>query len=79
MELKKSIKVNTLCFSGVIGRLGHLEQLGVNMLVLPPIFVQEDDDPYGFAIVDFKEVNPIYGTLDDLKNLVQAAEAHKSN
>lgn len=66
--------------SGIIGRLGHLEQLGINMLVLPPIFKQDDDDtkiPYGYGVVDFETVNPMYGTLEDVRNLVQTAEAHK--
>lgn len=47
------------------------------MLVLPPIYQQDENEPYGFGVVDFESVSPTYGTMEDLKNLVQAAEVHK--
>lgn len=53
-------------------KLGYFEKLGVNFLHLMPLFqspAEESDG--GYAVSDFRKVNPRFGTLDDLKNVQQ--------
>ncbi len=58
-----------------MGRLTHFVHLGVNMISISPIFKTKDDEPlYGQNIVDFREINPSYGELQDLKDLTAAAK-----
>lgn len=67
-------------FEGVEARLAEIDELGVNVIYLMPIYpVGElrtaggDGSPY--AVKDYKAVNPEFGTLEDLRRLVE--EAHK--
>lgn len=58
-----------------MGRLNHFVHLGVNMISISPIFKTADDEPlYGQDIVNFLEINPSYGQLQDLKDLTAAAK-----
>nr|CAH0112456.1 unnamed protein product [Daphnia galeata] len=60
---------------GIMGRLNHFVHLGVNMISISPIFKTADDEPlYGQDIVNFLEINPSYGQLQDLKDLTAAAK-----
>jgi hypothetical protein len=62
---------------GVIGRLDEIKDLGINVIWLMPIHpigeVNSVNSPY--CVKNYKEVNPEFGTLADLQNLVK--EAHK--
>jgi len=68
---------NTRDFKGVIERLDSIKALGVNVLYLMPV------DPVGVlkstnspcCVRDYRGINPDFGTLTDLRNLV--AGAHK--
>ena len=60
--------------NGVTSRLDYLKQLGVGGIWLMPIY-RSDDHDHGYAVVNYREVEPDYGTLADLDRLV--AEAHK--
>lgn len=76
-------EVNLRAFSstgdiqGVINKLDHIEDLGVNVIWLMPIHpvgeVNSVNSPY--SVKDYKAVGPEYGTLDDLRNLTDAAHA----
>ncbi|MDY5441729.1 MAG: alpha-glucosidase [Candidatus Enteromonas sp.] len=59
---------------GIISRLDYLHDLGVNLLWICPIFASPMDDN-GYDVSDYYQVNPLYGTNDDLKRLLD--EAHK--
>lgn len=65
---------------GVEARLDEIDELGVNVIYLMPIYpvgklrsAGGDGSPY--AVKDYKAVNPEFGTLEDLRSLV--SEAHK--
>lgn len=62
-------------FSGVTGRLDELKSLGVNVIWLMPIhpigLLNGIGSPY--AVRDYGEVSEEYGSLDDLKALINAA------
>lgn len=61
----------------VDARLNEIEALGVNVLWLMPIHPigQEKSVNSPYCVKDFKGINPNFGTLDDLKNLVNHAHA----
>jgi amylosucrase len=57
---------------GVQQKLNYLEQLGVNVLHLMPIFKSPPlESDGGYAVEDFREVDERFGTLADLLQLQQ--------
>ncbi len=58
---------------GLTARLDYIVELGVNTLWLMPI--HPSPSAHGYDVSDYFEVNPDYGTLTDLQELVQAAHA----
>ncbi|QDV39630.1 alpha-amylase family glycosyl hydrolase [Tautonia plasticadhaerens] len=59
---------------GVIRRLDYLQWLGVDAIWLSPIYPSPMKD-FGYDIVDYTDVDPIFGTLEDFDALL--AEAHR--
>src|SRR5829696_4280207 len=61
---------------GVRSKLGYLRRLGVTALWISPVLRQRPgtSDYHGYGTQDFLEVDPHYGTDEDLRRLV--AEAH---
>jgi glycosidase len=81
-------QVNIRAFSqagtlkGVQDRLASIQELGVNVIYLMPVFpvgVVRSAGGLGspYSVKDYKAVNTDFGTLEDLKILVE--EAHKKN
>src|SRR6056300_423311 len=76
-------EVNPLVFStsrniqGILPRLDSIKALGVNVVWLMPIYEMGEDRSVGspYCISDYFKVNPEYGTLDDLRELVDSAHA----
>ncbi|WP_157207144.1 alpha-amylase family glycosyl hydrolase [Mariniflexile maritimum] len=73
---------NAGTINGVKERLNHIKSLGANVIYLMPIYpvgmersVGELGSPY--SVKDYKAVNTEFGTLDDLRSLVE--EAHNMN
>ncbi len=63
---------------GITRRLDYIQGLGVTTIWITPPFKNRIDDPYahhGYGIQDFLDVDPRFGTIDDLRRLVR--EAHK--
>ena len=54
---------------GIIGRLDHLSRLGVDAVWLSPIYPSPQDDA-GYDISDYEDVDPTFGTLADLDELI---------
>jgi len=61
-------------FRSVIDRLDDLVDLGVAALWLAPVNVSPAGD-FGYAVVDYFDVRPEYGTLADFRRLVDEAHA----
>jgi len=59
---------------GLIRRLDYLQDLGVRGLWLMPIGPSQDKD-HGYAVTDYRDVEPQYGTLADLDALLREAHA----
>ncbi len=64
-------------FAGVTARLDSIKAIGVNVLYLMPIYpvgvVKSVNSPY--SVKDYSAVNPEFGTLTDLRALVDGAHA----
>jgi len=58
---------------GVIQRLPYLEELGVSGIWLMPI--HPSPSYHGYDVSDYYDVNPDYGTLEDMRALLEAAHA----
>lgn len=56
---------------GVISRLPYLAELGISGIWLMPI--HPSPSYHGYDVTDYRAVNPDYGTLDDMKQLLAAA------
>lgn len=59
---------------GIIGRLDYLVALGVDVLWLSPIYRSPQDD-FGYDISDYQDIDPMFGTLEDLDELIGAVHA----
>ncbi len=57
---------------GVIDRLDHVADLNVDGLWLAPFYPSPQED-FGYDITDFCDVDPMFGTSDDLDRLIAAA------
>jgi alpha-glucosidase len=57
---------------GIISRLDYLAWLGVDAIWISPIFPSPMAD-FGYDVADYTGVDPLFGTLDDLDRLVDAA------
>jgi len=56
---------------GIIGRLDYLRHLGVDVLWLSPIYRSPQDDN-GYDISDYRDIDPVFGTLADFDELLAA-------
>ena len=54
---------------GIIDRVDHLARLGVDVVWLSPIYPSPQDDA-GYDISDYENVDPTFGTLADLDELI---------
>ncbi len=59
---------------GIVEKLDHLAWLGVNALWMGPVFRSPQVDN-GYDISDYRDIDPLFGSLADLDHLV--AEAHR--
>lgn len=59
---------------GITSRLDYLADLGVDVLWLSPVYKSPQDDN-GYDISDYRDIDPLFGTLADMDELL--AEAHK--
>ncbi|HXN62865.1 MAG TPA: alpha-amylase family glycosyl hydrolase [Acidimicrobiales bacterium] len=57
---------------GIIGKLDHLEQLGITGVWLSPVTCSPNRD-WGYDVSDYRDIDPAYGTLADLDHLVAEA------
>jgi oligo-1,6-glucosidase len=57
---------------GITSRLDYLAQLGVDVVWLSPVYTSPMDDN-GYDISDYEDVDPLFGSLADLDELIAAA------
>ena len=59
---------------GVIERLDYLDALGVDVIWLSPVNPSPDKD-FGYDVADYRSVQPAFGTLADLDELIERCRA----
>jgi glycosidase len=66
-------------FKGVIARLDSIKALGVNVVYILPIYpvgmLKAQGSPY--SVKDYRQINTEFGTLDDLRALVDGVHKRK--
>ncbi|MCD4826476.1 MAG: alpha-glucosidase [Acholeplasmataceae bacterium] len=56
--------------NGIASKLDYLKTLGVDVIWLSPVYQSPMRDN-GYDISDYHKINPIFGTMDDMKSLIQ--------
>ncbi|MDJ1113983.1 glycoside hydrolase family 13 protein [Microbacterium dauci] len=59
---------------GITSRLDHLASLGVDAVWLSPFFTSPQKDA-GYDVADYRDVDPLFGTLADFDDMLEAAHA----
>ncbi len=62
--------------NGIIYRLDYLRDLGINILYICPIFSSPFKDG-GYDVKNYYEIDPKFGTMDDLKNLINECHSRE--
>ncbi|NLU80582.1 glycoside hydrolase family 13 protein [Micromonospora sp. HNM0581] len=60
---------------GITARLDHLATLGVDAVWLSPFYPSPQADA-GYDVADYRDVEPLFGTLADADDLIGRAHAH---
>jgi glycosidase len=63
---------------GLITKIGYLKRMGVTAIWISPIFrqIQREESYHGYGIQNFLDVDPRFGTREDLRRLVDTAHQH---
>ena len=59
---------------GIVNRLEYIKSLGVDAIWLSPIYQSPMKD-FGYDVSDYRQIDPIFGNMEDFDTLV--SEAHK--
>ena len=65
-----SLPCTTCLCPGIISKLDHFLYLGVETLWLSPFCTSPQAD-FGYDVADYKDVDPIFGTMEDFRELVK--------
>lgn len=57
---------------GIISKLDYLENLGIDAIWLSPVCKSPQDDN-GYDISDYQDIDPMFGTLEDMEELIKEA------
>ncbi|MCR5089977.1 MAG: alpha-glucosidase [Oscillospiraceae bacterium] len=58
---------------GILTKLDYLAELGVDAIWLSPVYCSPQYDN-GYDISDYRAIDPIFGTMDDMDRLIQEAD-----
>ena len=61
--------------TGITSKIGYLKRMGVTTIWVGPIFkqVEFEETYHGYGIQNFLEVDPHFGTMDELKDMIKTA------
>src|SRR3712207_2110977 len=59
---------------GIVDRLDHIAGLGVDVIWLSPVYRSPQDDN-GYDISDYQDVDPVFGAIADLDELIAQTHA----
>ena len=60
---------------GITQKIDYLASLGIDAIWLSPIFKSPMKD-FGYDVSDYRDIDPLFGNLDDFKVLLNAAHNH---
>jgi alpha-glucosidase len=60
--------------AGIAARLEHVARLGVDAIWISPFFKSPMKD-FGYDVSDYRDVDPVFGTLDDFRKVLDQAHA----
>ncbi len=77
--MEAGLRFNGGNLQGIRSKLDYLQGLGVTGLWINPVFKQRADlqTYHGYAIQDFLQVDPRFGTIQDLRDLIDDAHDRK--
>jgi alpha-glucosidase len=58
---------------GISAKLDYIQSLGVDMIWIAPFFKSPMRD-FGYDVADYREVDPMFGTLEDFRRLLKQAK-----
>lgn len=58
---------------GIISKLDYLQDLGIGIIWLSPVYSSPNDDN-GYDISNYRDIQPEFGTLKDMKKLISEAK-----
>lgn len=58
---------------GIIEKLDYIKSLGVDYIWSTPFFVSPLNDN-GYDVEDYRKINPLFGTMEDVEELIRKAE-----
>lgn len=58
--------------AGIVDRLPYVASLGVDAIWVSPFFTSPMQD-FGYDVSDYRDVDPMFGTLDDFDKLIETA------
>lgn len=59
---------------GILQRLDHVAHVGADAIWISPFFKSPMKD-FGYDVSDYRDVDPIFGTIDDFKKILDRAHA----
>lgn len=59
---------------GITAKLDYLKELGINVIWLSPVYKSPMDDG-GYDIADYYQIDPMFGTNEDMDELIEKADA----
>ena len=59
---------------GIISKLNYIARLGVDAIWISPFFKSPMKD-FGYDISDYRDIDPLFGNLDDFDELIEKAHA----
>ena len=59
---------------GITTKLDYIKSLGVDAIWISPVFKSPQDDN-GYDISDYRDIDPLFGSLEDMKTLLREANA----
>lgn len=60
--------------AGITSRLDYLAELGIDYIWITPFFVSPQRDN-GYDVANYREIDPVYGTMSDFDTMVEKAKS----
>jgi alpha-glucosidase len=63
------------CSTGITEKVPYFKSINVEAVWLSPIFLSPQND-FGYDISDYKEIDPLYGTMEDFERMRDEFHKH---